>query len=119
MSAVWSCNEWDQLEEVIVGNPLKARFPTPDVSTRLAYRRVWCTQTRNCGSPSGSRRMSRVRLLCFSPLASCLPNGEPHRSPARMAGSVHHSRTPCSLKGSHIFPQRGDTEVQMWPHSSQ
>jgi hypothetical protein len=20
---VWSCNEWDQLEEVIVGNPLK------------------------------------------------------------------------------------------------
>ena len=36
MSVVWSCNEWDQLEEVIVGNPLRARFPTPDVSTRLA-----------------------------------------------------------------------------------
>jgi hypothetical protein len=27
-SAVWSCNEWDQLEEVIIGNPLNARFPT-------------------------------------------------------------------------------------------
>jgi N-dimethylarginine dimethylaminohydrolase len=36
MSVVWSCNEWDPLEEVIVGNPLRARFPTPDVSTRLA-----------------------------------------------------------------------------------
>ena len=36
MSAVWSCNEWDQLEEVIVGNPLQARFPTPDRSTQLA-----------------------------------------------------------------------------------
>ena len=24
---VWSCNEWDPLEEVIVGNPLQARFP--------------------------------------------------------------------------------------------
>ena len=36
MSAVWSCNEWDQLEEVIVGNPLRARFPTPDRSTQLA-----------------------------------------------------------------------------------
>src|SRR6187402_3072453 len=35
-SAVWSCNEWDPLEEVIVGNPLNARFPTPDPSTRLA-----------------------------------------------------------------------------------
>jgi hypothetical protein len=30
MSVVWSCNEWDQLEEVIVGNPLHARFPTAD-----------------------------------------------------------------------------------------
>ena len=29
MSRVWSCNEWDPLEEVIVGNPLKARYPTP------------------------------------------------------------------------------------------
>ena len=28
MSSVWSCNEWDPLEEVIVGNPLNARFPT-------------------------------------------------------------------------------------------
>src|SRR5271168_2869632 len=36
MSGVWSCNEWDQLEEVIVGNPLNARFPYPDRSTQLA-----------------------------------------------------------------------------------
>jgi N-dimethylarginine dimethylaminohydrolase len=36
MSVVWSCNEWDQLEEVIVGNPLRARYPFPDASTRLA-----------------------------------------------------------------------------------
>jgi N-dimethylarginine dimethylaminohydrolase len=36
MSKVWSCNEWDQLEEVIVGNPLNARFPTPDRSTQVA-----------------------------------------------------------------------------------
>ena len=35
-SAVWSCNEWDPLEEVIVGNPLNARFPTPDRSTQVA-----------------------------------------------------------------------------------
>jgi len=33
---VWSCNEWDPLEEVIVGNPLHARFPTADPSTQLA-----------------------------------------------------------------------------------
>lgn len=36
MSLVWSCNEWDPLEEVIVGNPLRARYPTADPSTRLA-----------------------------------------------------------------------------------
>jgi N-dimethylarginine dimethylaminohydrolase len=36
MPRVWSCNEWDQLEEVIVGNPLRARFPTPDLSTQVA-----------------------------------------------------------------------------------
>jgi N-dimethylarginine dimethylaminohydrolase len=36
MSRVWSCNEWDPLEEVIVGNPVGARFPTPDLSTQLA-----------------------------------------------------------------------------------
>jgi N-dimethylarginine dimethylaminohydrolase len=36
MSAVWSCNEWDQLEEVIVGNPLNARYPTSDRSTQFA-----------------------------------------------------------------------------------
>jgi len=36
MSRVWSCNEWDPLEEVIVGNPLNARYPTPDRSSRLA-----------------------------------------------------------------------------------
>src|SRR6516225_11719384 len=35
-SRVWSCNEWDPLEEVIVGNPLRARFPTPDLSTQQA-----------------------------------------------------------------------------------
>ena len=36
MPVVWSCNEWDPLEEVIVGSPLNARFPTPDRSTQLA-----------------------------------------------------------------------------------
>jgi N-dimethylarginine dimethylaminohydrolase len=36
MSTVCSWNEWDQLEEVIVGNPLNSRFPTPDRSTQLA-----------------------------------------------------------------------------------
>jgi N-dimethylarginine dimethylaminohydrolase len=36
ISRVWSCNEWDPLEEVIVGNPLHARFPTPDPSTQVA-----------------------------------------------------------------------------------
>ena len=36
MSRVWSCNEWDPLEEVVVGNPLGARFPHADPSTRLA-----------------------------------------------------------------------------------
>jgi N-dimethylarginine dimethylaminohydrolase len=36
MSNVWSCNEWDPLEEVVVGNPLRARFPTADPSTQLA-----------------------------------------------------------------------------------
>jgi N-dimethylarginine dimethylaminohydrolase len=36
MPNVWSCNEWDPLEEVIVGNPLGARYPTADPSTRLA-----------------------------------------------------------------------------------
>ena len=36
MRKVWSCNEWDPLEEVIVGNPLRARFPTADPSTQLA-----------------------------------------------------------------------------------
>jgi len=36
MSVVWSCNEWDQLEEIIVGNPLRARYPTADRSTQLA-----------------------------------------------------------------------------------
>lgn len=36
MSQVWSCNEWDPLEEVVVGNPFGARFPFADLSTRLA-----------------------------------------------------------------------------------
>lgn len=35
-SSVWSWNEWDPLEEVIVGNPFNARFPAPDKSTQLA-----------------------------------------------------------------------------------
>jgi N-dimethylarginine dimethylaminohydrolase len=35
-SVVWSCNEWDPLEEVIVGNPLNARFPNADRSTQVA-----------------------------------------------------------------------------------
>jgi N-dimethylarginine dimethylaminohydrolase len=36
LSRVWSCNEWDPLEEVIIGNPLNARFPSPDRSTQVA-----------------------------------------------------------------------------------
>jgi len=36
MSVVWSCNEWDELEEVIVGNRLRAQYPTPGLSTQLA-----------------------------------------------------------------------------------
>jgi N-dimethylarginine dimethylaminohydrolase len=36
MAGVWSCNEWDPLEEVIVGNPLNARYPTADLSTQMA-----------------------------------------------------------------------------------
>lgn len=36
MSNVWSCNEWSPLEEVIVGNPLNARFPYADKSTQVA-----------------------------------------------------------------------------------
>ena len=36
LSGVWSCNEWDPLEEVILGNPLNARYPTPDRSAQLA-----------------------------------------------------------------------------------
>jgi N-dimethylarginine dimethylaminohydrolase len=36
MQKVRSWNEWDPLEEVIVGNPLNARFPTPDRSAQLA-----------------------------------------------------------------------------------
>ena len=36
MTTVWSCTEWDPLEEVVVGNPLNARFPTPDRSTQVA-----------------------------------------------------------------------------------
>lgn len=36
MSRVWSCNEWDTLEEVIVGNPFNARFPYADKSTQVA-----------------------------------------------------------------------------------
>jgi N-dimethylarginine dimethylaminohydrolase len=36
MTTVWSCNEWDPLEEIIVGNPLGGRFPTADPSTQVA-----------------------------------------------------------------------------------
>ena len=36
MSMVWSCNEWDPLEEVVVGTALGARCPHADPSTRLA-----------------------------------------------------------------------------------
>jgi N-dimethylarginine dimethylaminohydrolase len=32
---VWSCNEWDPLEEVIVGNVMNARFPHPDKSAHI------------------------------------------------------------------------------------
>ena len=32
---MWNSNEWDPLEEVIVGNPTGARFPFADLSTRL------------------------------------------------------------------------------------
>jgi len=35
-SRVWSCNEWDPLTEVIVGNAKNARFPFADQSTLLA-----------------------------------------------------------------------------------
>ena len=38
MSRAWSCNEWDPLEEVIVGNPLRARFP--DGGSEYPTRRV-------------------------------------------------------------------------------
>ena len=33
---VWSWNEWDPLQEVIVGNPLNARYPYADKSTQVA-----------------------------------------------------------------------------------
>ena len=47
MSGVWSCNEWDQLEEIIVGNPLNARFPTADRSTQLQnFTTVHCRRFR-------------------------------------------------------------------------
>lgn len=32
---VWSCNEWDPLEEVIVGRAVYARYPTPDKSAHF------------------------------------------------------------------------------------
>jgi N-dimethylarginine dimethylaminohydrolase len=34
--AVWSCNEWDPLQEVIIGNVRNARFPHPDASSHIA-----------------------------------------------------------------------------------
>ena len=36
MPNVWSCNEWDPLEEVIIGTATNARYPFADPSTRLA-----------------------------------------------------------------------------------
>lgn len=36
LSGVWSCNEWDPLKEVIVGNSLNARFPHLDKSSIAA-----------------------------------------------------------------------------------
>lgn len=36
MSSIWSCNEWDPLEEVIVGTARNARFPYADKSTQVA-----------------------------------------------------------------------------------
>ena len=36
MSLVWSCNERDPLEEVIIGTAAGARFPHADASTQLA-----------------------------------------------------------------------------------
>ena len=33
-SPVWSCNEWDPLEEVIIGTPLRAMYPPADLSTQ-------------------------------------------------------------------------------------
>ena len=36
MSKVWSCNEWDPLEEVVIGTATNARYPFADPSTRLA-----------------------------------------------------------------------------------
>lgn len=35
MGRVWCCNEWDPLEEVIVGNPANARYPTADRSAQV------------------------------------------------------------------------------------
>lgn len=34
-SRVWSCNEWDPLREVIIGNIRNARFPNPDKSSHI------------------------------------------------------------------------------------
>jgi hypothetical protein len=36
ISRVWSCNEQDPLEEAIVGNSPRARFPTPDRNTQVS-----------------------------------------------------------------------------------
>ncbi|WP_232452777.1 inosamine-phosphate amidinotransferase 1 [Burkholderia ubonensis] len=35
-AGAWSCNEWDPLVEVVVGNPFNARFPYRDKSSHIA-----------------------------------------------------------------------------------
>lgn len=34
-SVLWSCNEWDPLQEVVIGNIRNARFPHPDKSSHI------------------------------------------------------------------------------------
>ena len=34
MSMVWICNEWDPLEEVIVGNPLRAIYLSKSIGSK-------------------------------------------------------------------------------------
>jgi hypothetical protein len=64
MSGVWSCNEWDQLEEVIVGNPLNARFPTADRSTQLAeFHDRSLSEISHSSSPTKGYTLRPIRIL--------------------------------------------------------